>query len=112
MLPVGVKFAAFAASPVFGGKAGRVDQRAARAMAGVRQIVVLDDLDAVVGDHFWAANQGLEALDIVWNDGANVHVNSEQIRNDIKAASEHAGALAKSRGDADRALQSGQPIES
>lgn len=112
MLPAGVKFAAIAASPVFGGKVGRVDDTAAKSVRGVRQIVVLDDLVAVVGDHFWAAKQGLDALDIVWNDGANAHVSSQQIRNDIKAASERAGAVAKSRGDADKALKDGQPIES
>lgn len=112
MLPAGVKFAAIAASPVFGGKVGHVDDSVAKAMPGVRQIVVLDDLVAVVGDHFWAAKQGLDALDIVWQEGANAHVSSQQIRNDIKAASEHAGAVAKSRGDADKALRGGQPIES
>jgi len=112
MLPLGVKFAAIAASPVFGGKVGRVNDATAKAMPGVRQILTLDDLVAVVGDHFWAAKQGLEALDIVWNDGANAHVSSQQIRNDIKAASERAGAVAKNRGDADKALKGGQPIES
>ncbi|HEY4940685.1 MAG TPA: molybdopterin cofactor-binding domain-containing protein [Rhizomicrobium sp.] len=110
-LPPGVKYAAIAASPVFGGKVGHVDDTAAKTMPGVRQVVVLDDLVAVVGDHFWAAKQGLEALNIVWNDGPNVHVNSEQIRNDISAASEHEGAVAKSRGDAARALKEGDAIE-
>jgi isoquinoline 1-oxidoreductase beta subunit len=112
IMPAGVKFAAIAASPVFGGKIGRVDDTAAQSVPGVRQIVVLDDLVAVVGDHFWAAKQGLQALDIVWNDGPNAHVNSEQIRNDIKAASEHAGVVAKRRGDADKAIKDGRPIES
>ncbi|HEX4859806.1 MAG TPA: molybdopterin cofactor-binding domain-containing protein, partial [Rhizomicrobium sp.] len=111
MLPPGVKFAAIAASPVFGGKVGHVDDTAAKAMPGVRQIVVLDDLVAVVGDHFWAAKQGLEALDIAWDDGPNAHVNSALIRKDIKAASEHEGAVAKSRGNADKALKDGQPVE-
>ena len=111
MLPPGVKFAAIAASPVFGGKVAHVDDSAAKAMPGVRQIVVLDDLVAVVGDHFWAAKQGLEALDITWNEGANAHVNSAQIRKDIQAASEHEGAVAKSRGDAEKALKDGEPFE-
>jgi isoquinoline 1-oxidoreductase beta subunit len=111
MLPPGVKFAAIAACPVFGGKVAHVDDSAARAMPGVRQIVVLSDLAAVVGDHFWAAKQGLEALDIVWNDGPNAQVNSAQIREDIKAASEHEGAVAKSRGDVEKAIEGGDPIE-
>ena len=59
-----MKFATLAASPVLGGTVARVDDRRARAVTGVRQIVVLDDLVAVVGDHMWAAKCGLEALDV------------------------------------------------
>ena len=61
MLP-GMKFATLAACPVFGGKVGKVDDSAAKKIPGVQQIVVLDDLVAVVGDHMWAAKKGLEAL--------------------------------------------------
>src|SRR6202012_3985714 len=49
MLP-GMKFATLAMSPVFGGKIGKVDDTAARKVPGVRQVVVLEDLVAVVGD--------------------------------------------------------------
>ena len=48
-----------------------------RKFPACRQIVVLDDLVAVVGDHMWAAKKGLEALDITWDDGANAKVNSQ-----------------------------------
>ena len=68
MLP-GMKFATLAASPVFGGKVKHVDDGAAKAVPGVRQVVVLDDLVAVIGDHMWAAKQGLEALAITWDEG-------------------------------------------
>src|SRR6202008_1237207 len=60
----GAKVATLAASPVFGGKVAHVDDSQAKAVPGVRQIVVLDDLVAVVGDHTWAAKQGLEALNV------------------------------------------------
>ena len=62
MLP-DMKFATLKACPVFGGKVGKVDDSAAKKIPGVRQIVVLDDLVAVVGDHMWAAKKGLDALD-------------------------------------------------
>src|SRR5260370_16315309 len=58
MLP-GMKFATLAQCPVFGGKIGKVDDSAAKKIPGVRKIVVLDDLVAVVGDHMWAAKKGL-----------------------------------------------------
>ncbi len=49
MVP-GMTFATLAQCPVFGGKLAKVDDRAAKKIPGVRQIVVLDDLVAVVGD--------------------------------------------------------------
>jgi isoquinoline 1-oxidoreductase beta subunit len=46
--PSGVKIATLAQSPVFGGHLKRVDDKAALAVKGVRQIVRLDDAVAVV----------------------------------------------------------------
>ena len=40
------------------------------AIKGVRQVVKIDNAVAVVGDHMWAAMQGLSALDIEWDDRA------------------------------------------
>jgi isoquinoline 1-oxidoreductase subunit beta len=109
-MPPGVKFATLKASPVLGGKIAHVDEAGARELPGVRQVVVLDDLVAVVGDHMWAAKKGLEALQIKWDDGQNASVSSEQIFEQIKAASERDGVVAKSLGDISKAL-SGDKIE-
>src|SRR6201996_3577047 len=95
MLP-GLKFATLAQSPVFGGKVKKVDDSAAKKVPGVRQIVVLDDLVAVVGDHMWAAKKGLEALEITWNEGANAPINSRDIWENLRTASEKDGAVARS----------------
>jgi len=110
-MPEGVKFATLAASPVFGGKVGRVDDSRAKGMPGVRQIVVLDDLIGVVADHYWAAKQGLAALEIEWNEGANASVNSDLVWKHLAAASERPGAVAKSLGDVDKALSAGERVE-
>jgi isoquinoline 1-oxidoreductase beta subunit len=110
MLP-GMKFATLAMSPVFGGKIGKVDDTAARKIAGVRQVVVLDDLVAVVGDHMWAAKQGLEALDITWNEGANAQISSKDIWENLRAASEKDGAVARSDGDIAKGLAIGEKVE-
>ena len=56
--PPGVKIATLAQSPVFGGRVKRVDDEAAKAVKGVRQIVRLDDAVAVVADHMGAADKG------------------------------------------------------
>ena len=110
MLP-GLKFATIAASPQFGGKVGRVDDRAAKSVPGVRQVVVLEDMVAVVGDHMWAAKKGLDALVVEWKDGPNAHVDSAMILKDIKAASDMHGLVAKNVGDAEKSLASGEKIE-
>jgi isoquinoline 1-oxidoreductase beta subunit len=110
MLP-GMKFATLAQSPVFGGKVAHVDDSAAKKIPGVRQIVVLDDLVAVVGDHFWAAKTGLDALAVTWDEGANAKVNSSDIWNDLRAATRKDGVVAKSVGDVDRGLSEGDKIE-
>ena len=79
--------------------------------AGVRQIVVLDDLVAVVGDHFWAAKTGLDALAVTWDEGANAKVNSSDIWNDLRAASRKDGVVAKSVGDVDKGLTEGERVD-
>ena len=79
MVP-GMKFATVAACPVFGGKLASVDDSKAMAIKGVRQVVRLDNAVAVVGDHMWAAMQGLAALDIDWDEGPNANVSTAEHR--------------------------------
>jgi isoquinoline 1-oxidoreductase subunit beta len=110
MLP-DMKFATLAQSPVFGGKVGKVDDSAARKVPGVRKIVILDDLVAVIGDHMWAAKKGLDALDIEWNEGPNAKLSSKDIWQDLRAASEKDGVVAKSTGDIAKGLASGDRME-
>jgi isoquinoline 1-oxidoreductase beta subunit len=110
MLP-DMKFATLAACPVFGGKVGKVDDSAAKKIPGVRKIVVLDDMVAVVGDHMWAAKKGLDALVITWDEGANARISSKDIWQDIRAASEKDGVVARSEGDIAKGLATGERLE-
>ena len=107
----GMKFATLMASPVIGGKVGSVDQSKALAVPGVRQVVVLDDLVAVVGDNTWAAMQGLRALAIEWAPGANAGLDQAQLWADIEKASEGAGVVAEKEGDAPARLKDGTLFE-
>src|SRR5712672_2886175 len=106
VLPPGVKFATHAASPVLGGTVAHVDDRRAKAIPGVRQIVVLDDMVAVVGDHMWAAKCGLAALDVTWNDGPNAEASSDLIWSRLRSASLRDGAVSTEVGDVKKALGS------
>jgi len=107
VMPAGVKFATLAASPVFGGKVGHVDDTKAKAMAGVRQVLVFDEFVAVVGDHMWAAKEGLGALEITWAEGANAQVSSADIWKQARSASEKEGVVVKNDGDAAKSLAQG-----
>ncbi|MEE2692976.1 MAG: xanthine dehydrogenase family protein molybdopterin-binding subunit [Pseudomonadota bacterium] len=107
----GMKFATIAASPVFGGKVARVDDSAARRIPGVTDVIVLDDMVAVAGEHMWAAKKGLEALDIVWDEGANAAVSSATVWEDIRKASESDGVVAHSVGDIEKGLKDGDLYE-
>jgi isoquinoline 1-oxidoreductase beta subunit len=108
VMPPGVKFATLAACPVFGGKVGKVDDSKARTVGGVRQVVVLDDFVAVIGDHMWAAKRGLAALDIAWDEGSNAAISSAGVWKQIRTASEQDGAVAKNVGDAAKGLSEGE----
>ncbi|WP_315764415.1 MULTISPECIES: xanthine dehydrogenase family protein molybdopterin-binding subunit [unclassified Bradyrhizobium] len=110
MMP-GLKFATLAQCPVFGGKVVNVEDEGARKIAGVQQIIALDDLVAVVGDHMWAAKRGLEALDITWDEGTNANVSSKDIWEHLRAASEGEGVVAKSVGDVTNVLYFGETYD-
>jgi isoquinoline 1-oxidoreductase subunit beta len=110
MLP-GMKFATLAACPVLGGKVALVDDSAAKAVPGVRQIIVLDDLVAVVGDHMWAAKKGLDALTITWDEGPNSKISSADIWEDLRTASKKDGIVAKFVGDIAKGLAQGERVD-
>ena len=111
VMPAGVRFATLRACPVFGGRVGRVSDARARAIPGVLQVVVLDDVVAVVARHMWAARQGLEALVIEWDEGTNASVTSEQIWERLRAASTREGVVARTTGDALKSLAASTAFE-
>jgi len=100
----GMKIAAIAISPVFGGKPKVVNEVAARAVKGVRQVVLIENAVAVVADHMWAAKKGLAAAAVQWDEGANAKVSTADIIRQLEEASKQPGVVARNEGDADRAL--------
>jgi isoquinoline 1-oxidoreductase subunit beta len=104
--PPGVKIATLAQSPVFGGRVKSVDDAAAKAVKGVRQIVQLVDAVAVVADHMGAAKKGLAALKIEWDDGPHAKLNTDDIAGELEKATLNAGAVAQNIGDVDKAMAS------
>jgi isoquinoline 1-oxidoreductase beta subunit len=103
--PPGMKIATLAQSPVFGGRVKRVDDTAAKAVKGVRQIVRLDDAIAVVADHMGAAKKGLAALVIEWDDGPHAKLSTQDVARELEKATLNSGAVAQNIGDADKVLE-------
>jgi isoquinoline 1-oxidoreductase subunit beta len=89
----GMMIAAVASSPVYGGKLKSVDDRAARAMPGVMDVIRLENAVAVTGPHYWAAKCGLEALDVEWDLGPNVNLSSDGLSRAMDDASKNGAAI-------------------
>ncbi len=104
--PPGVKIATLAQSPVFGGRVKSVDDAAAKAVKGVRQIVRLDDAVAVVADHMGAAKKGLAALVIEWDDGPHAKLDTKEIAGELEKATLNPGPVAQNIGNVDNAMTS------
>ncbi len=100
----GMKVATVAACPVFGGKLAGVDESKAKAVTGVRQVVRLDNAVAVIGDHMWAAQRGLRALDIRWDEGPHAALTTADIVQQLETASQKPGVVARREGDVVRAM--------
>jgi isoquinoline 1-oxidoreductase subunit beta len=75
----GMKIATVRACPTVGGKLKSVDDRRARAIPGFVEVIKIDNAVAVVGDHFWAAKQALEALEISWDPGPNAELTTAKM---------------------------------
>jgi isoquinoline 1-oxidoreductase beta subunit len=101
----GMKIGTLALTPVNGGKLLGMDEAAARRVPGVRDIIRAGDhAVAVIGDHMWAAKQGLEALNPVWDAGPSGQVTTASLIADLDQASQSQGAIGKQRGDATGAI--------
>jgi isoquinoline 1-oxidoreductase beta subunit len=104
--PPGVRIATLAQSPVFGGRLKSLNDIAAKAVKGVRQIVQLDDAVAVVADHMGAAKKGLAALEVTWDDGRHGNLSTSDIASELEKATLTSGAVAQNIGDVDKAMAS------
>src|SRR5262249_56813976 len=99
----GMKVAAIAISPVFGGKLKSLNEAAVRAVKGVRQVVRIEEAVAVVADHMGAARKGLAVADLQWDDGPNATTGSAEIVRQLEEASNQPGAAARNEGDTEKA---------
>ena len=97
--------AVVARAPVFGGTVKSFDATKAKAIAGVVDVLQVPSGVAVLARHFWAAKQGRDALDVTWDDAAGATLSTARLREDYRKLAATRGAVAKTAGDVDAALQ-------
>ncbi|KQP30528.1 twin-arginine translocation pathway signal protein [Methylobacterium sp. Leaf104] len=96
--------AVVAHSPRFGGTVKSVDDKAARAVAGVVDVVTIPTGVAVLAKDTWSAMKGRDALKVTWDDSAAETRSSDAILADHRKRLETPGLVASKKGDAANAI--------
>jgi isoquinoline 1-oxidoreductase beta subunit len=104
----GMLNAAIKDCPVFGGKVKSFNTAKVAGMPGVKKVVQVGDTAvAVIADTWWQAKSALDALPIVWDEGANVKVSSATIAEALKTGLNAEQAfIGNQNGDAKAAIAS------
>jgi isoquinoline 1-oxidoreductase beta subunit len=95
----GCLYATVARSPVVSGATPRYDPKPALAIPGVRKVLAIDSGVAVVAENPWSAFEGRSALQIRWSAQQDDALDSDWIRERLRAALRRKGSLARSEGD-------------
>jgi isoquinoline 1-oxidoreductase beta subunit len=87
----GMLVAVVARCPSYSGKVARVDDRKARAVPGVREVIVLDPVPrnlpgrvAVLADDTWSAMQGKRELQVEWDLGEETAFSTDAMWDDAR----------------------------
>jgi isoquinoline 1-oxidoreductase subunit beta len=91
--------------PVFCGTVKSFDAEKAKAVHGVKEVVQVDSGVAVIGDDFWSAKLGREALEIDWGEGAHARLSTESMREQYKDLAKNPGVVTRREGNPEEALQ-------
>ncbi|MBN3884613.1 MULTISPECIES: xanthine dehydrogenase family protein molybdopterin-binding subunit [unclassified Nostoc] len=100
----GMLIALIARPPVFGSRLQHFEAEAAKAVAGVKHVVVLPMGIAVVADSFWTAKKGRDALTITWNEGPNAELSSEGLQSKYADLANSPGLVVRKTGEVTTAL--------
>lgn len=102
--------AVLARSPRFGGTVKSVDDKAARAVPGVIDVLTLPVGVAVIAKNTWTAIKGREALNISWDDSKAETRGTDQMLADYRKLAEQPGAVAANTGDVAKAFASAAKV--
>lgn len=92
------------------GKIKSVDDAKAKAYPGVKTVINLGKMVAVVADGYWAANKGRELLDITWDRGEYENFSTKAEMEKYKSDVQKPGAIAVKKGDIAKRSGGGKTI--
>ena len=108
----GMLVAVVAHPPRFGGRVKSVDDKAARAIKGVSDVVVIPNGVAVLAADYWTAKKGRDALKVEWDEAQAYRGSSDAIVADYRERAKTPGLNARNDGNAEAALaKAGKVIE-
>ena len=90
--------------PRFGAKVASFDAAGVQGIPGVRQVVELPTGVAVLASNFWSAKKARDALKVQWDESGAYKGSSAEIMAAFRKAAEQPGAVARSEGDAAKAI--------
>ena len=96
--------AVVAHAPRFGGIVKSFDATKAKAIAGVVDVVQIPTGVAVLGQHFWAAKQGRDALTIEWDESQANTLGTAEVMAQFRETATKPGMRIRNDGDAEKAL--------
>lgn len=97
--------AVVAHAPRFGGVVKTVDDKAARAVRGVLDVVIIPTGIAVIAKDTWSAMAGRDALIATWDDAAAEMRSSDAILASYREMAKRPGLVASERGDPETAIK-------
>lgn len=100
----GMLVATLARPPRFGGTVKSVDDKAARAVKGVVDVVTTGRGVAVLATSTYAAIKGREQLNVTWDDSKAEMRGTDALITEYKALADKPGLVARKEGDAEGAL--------
>jgi isoquinoline 1-oxidoreductase subunit beta len=102
----GMLYAVIARAPAFGATLTGYDERAARAVPGVVDVRRVPSGVAVLAANTWVARRGRDALAARWDESSAVDLSTPALRERYRGLAGEPGTVARSTGDAGRAIAS------
>ncbi len=102
----GMLTALVAHAPRFGAKVRSFDATRAKAVIGVKDVVQIPTGVAVLGETFWAAKLGRDALTVEWDETAAYTLGTPEIMAQFREAAQKPGRGVRNDGNADGAIAS------